>query len=138
MLASTSVSALLATIGVALFVISAVAMGQIQGGVEDPLRSAGLATRERARIRGMILRRELSDESPGRALEFQWAAYATSTFAKALRWRPLFGLGFIAIFCGLYSFAGLSVAAVVLQNVLFLLQAWLFAADIRRIMLTLL
>ena len=133
MLASTALSAFLCGSGLVTFFISTVAMGYLQRGVEDPLRAADLSPRERARLRGMILRKEIPEDPLDRALAFKWAAYATSTFVKTLRWRPLFNLGFIVIFCGLYWITGLAVAAIAMQIALLLLLTWVFVNDLRRV-----
>lgn len=126
-------SALLCAVGFILGFVSFIGLGTVVGRSEDPLRSAGVTGRQRADIRGMILRRSLSTDPGLRHLAFSWADYETRTGRTILRWHPPLAAGIILALCGLYAFPVISTIVVVVQVLLLLVRTILFVADRRRV-----
>jgi hypothetical protein len=100
----------------------------------DPLKLAGLSSKNRIAILVMIKNRRLPPNPAVRALAFERVAYDVTIGARVLRWQPFIVLGIVLAFCGLYPTPIASTVALLCQCIVVLFGAGQYWVDRRRLL----
>jgi hypothetical protein len=125
---------ILCVLGLCIFVVSVYQSGNRTRQAVEPLRAAGLSSRNRTAIWLMIMHGRLAPNEAVRDLAFRQVAYNVTVGATLLRWQPFVVLGVVLAICGFYPLPSVSTVAVVIQCIIVLFSANQFRIDRRRLL----